>query len=82
MPMTSPVERISGPRITSTPGNLLNGNTLSLTDVWSGAYLSDDAEVPALQPAMTFAAMRAQLTPVALLTNGTVRLARGLTSMT
>jgi hypothetical protein len=34
------------------------------------------------QPAITFAATRAQLTPVALLTNGTVRLARGLTSST
>jgi hypothetical protein len=29
-------ERISGPRITSTPGNLLNGKTDSLTDVWAG----------------------------------------------
>jgi hypothetical protein len=32
MPMTSPVERISGPRMMSTPGNLLNGKTLSLTE--------------------------------------------------
>jgi hypothetical protein len=29
-PITSPVDRISGPRIGSTPGNLLNGNTASL----------------------------------------------------
>ena len=32
MPITSPVERISGPRMMSTPGNLLNGKTLSLTE--------------------------------------------------
>jgi hypothetical protein len=29
-PITSPVDRISGPRMGSTPGNLLNGNTASL----------------------------------------------------
>jgi hypothetical protein len=32
MPMTSPVERISGPSSTSTPKNLLNGNTGTLTE--------------------------------------------------
>jgi hypothetical protein len=31
MPITSPVERISGPRIRSTPWNLLKGKTASLT---------------------------------------------------
>jgi hypothetical protein len=31
IPMTSPVERISGPSTTSTPGNLLKGKTDSLT---------------------------------------------------
>jgi hypothetical protein len=30
-PMTSPVDFISGPRMISAPGNLLNGNTDSLT---------------------------------------------------
>ena len=30
-PMTSPVDFISGPRMVSTPGNLTNGNTASLT---------------------------------------------------
>ena len=30
--MTSPVDFISGPRIVSTPGNLMNGNTASLTE--------------------------------------------------
>jgi len=33
MPMTSPVERISGPSSTSTPGKRLKGNTDSLTDM-------------------------------------------------
>ena len=32
IPMTSPVDFISGPNSTSTPGNLLNGNTDSFTD--------------------------------------------------
>ena len=31
-PITSPVERISGPRIVSMPGNLANGMTASLTE--------------------------------------------------
>ena len=31
IPMTSPVERISGPSTVSTPGNRANGNTASLT---------------------------------------------------
>jgi hypothetical protein len=30
-PMTSPVDFISGPRMVSTPGNLMNGNTASFT---------------------------------------------------
>jgi len=32
IPITSPVERISGPRRTSTPGNLLNGKTGTFTE--------------------------------------------------
>ena len=39
IPMTSPVERISGPRTMSTPANLRNGNTLSLTDTCEGSGL-------------------------------------------
>ena len=31
MPMTSPVDFISGPRTTSTPGNFTNGKTASFT---------------------------------------------------
>mmetsp|Transcript_26527 Transcript_26527/g.67486 ORF Transcript_26527/g.67486 Transcript_26527/m.67486 type:complete len:206 (+) Transcript_26527:894-1511(+) len=36
MPMTSPVERISGPSSVSQPGNLRKGSTTSLTDTWAG----------------------------------------------
>ncbi len=36
MPITSPVERISGPRMVSTPGNFWNGNTDSLTATCMG----------------------------------------------
>ena len=32
MPITSPVDFISGPRMVSTPGNLMNGNTASFTE--------------------------------------------------
>ena len=31
-PITSPVDFISGPRIVSTPGNFVNGNTASFTE--------------------------------------------------
>jgi hypothetical protein len=34
IPMTSPVERISGPRIVSVPGNRPNGSTAALTAVY------------------------------------------------
>ena len=32
IPITSPVDRISGPSTMSTPGNLANGKTLSFTE--------------------------------------------------
>ena len=82
MPMTSPVLFISGPRMMSVPGNLLNGNTASLTATWSKGGVSWTFRSSRLLPAMTLAAILAQGTPVALPTKGTVRLARGLTSMT
>ncbi len=51
-PMTSPVERISGPRIRSTPGKRLNGKTASLTATWPDRriVMSKSARV---SPAMT-----------------------------
>jgi hypothetical protein len=82
IPMTSPVERISGPSTTSTPGNLVNGKTLSLTLVWAGRGASVTPRASSDWPAITLAASFAHGTPVALETNGTVREARGLTSST
>ena len=81
-PMTSPVLRISGPSAMSTPANFTNGNTLSFTLTWAG---TGSAVIPCsarLVPAITFTATFATGRPVALATNGTVRLARGFTSIT
>src|SRR5690606_13039156 len=81
-PITSPVDFISGPRMVSTPGNLTNGNTASLTLKYSGTtslvmpWLSSDC------PTMQRAAILANCKPVALDTYGTVRDARGFTSST
>ena len=86
MPMTSPVERISGPSVLSTSGKRLNGSTASFTATcppvtggWSRPSSRSSASVA---PSMTRAATLASGTPVALATKGTVRLARGLASMT
>ena len=86
-PITSPVERISGPRIGSTPGNLLNGNTASLTLKYGGITSRGAAPsapfCPAsVWPTMQRAAILASGWPVAFETKGTVREARGLTSST
>ena len=65
----------------STPGKRANGNTASLTAMClPRAFLmaSDFSD----SPAITRAAILAIGWPVALATNGTVRLARGLTSST
>ena len=42
-PITSPVDFISGPRIVSTPGNLMNGNTASFTEKYGGTISPRDA---------------------------------------
>ena len=81
MPMTSPVDFISGPRMTSTPGKRANGNTDFLDrHMIAGRRL--EVECASFSPAITRAAILAIGTPVAFATNGTVRLARGLTSRT
>ena len=64
----------------STPGNLLNGKTLSLTEKCVGTTSSFTPSSSSVLPTMTSAASRASGTPVAFDTNGTVRLARGLAS--
>ena len=86
MPMTSPVERISGPSMVSTSGKRLNGSTASFTETWppsAGGRSSPSARSSSsVAPTITRAATLASGTPVALLTNGTVRLARGFASIT
>ncbi|CAB4724079.1 unannotated protein [freshwater metagenome] len=83
MPMTSPVERISGPRMVSTSGNLLNGSTASFTATFPRAGLLSKPSARSssnVEPTITRAATLARGIPVALLTNGIVLLARGFAS--
>ncbi len=79
--MTSPVERISGPRSTST-SKRLKGNTASFTATPPTPGSSGIPSSRIFSPAITRDAKRASGTPVALLTKGIVREARGLTSST
>ena len=83
MPMTSPVDFISGPSTTFAPGKRPHGMTASFTQKQSGSRSSGGSpRLSTLRPAMTSAAHFASGTPVAFDTKGTVRLARGLASMT
>ena len=66
----------------STPANLRNGNTLSFTDTCAGIGSLVTPCSASDTPAITLAAIFATGMPVAFATNGTVRLARGLTSST
>ena len=82
MPMTSPVDFISGPRMVSAPGKRPKGITASLTLKRSKRRSSLGRRSSAmLSPAMMRAAACAKGTPVAFEANGTVRLARGLASI-
>ena len=93
MPITSPVERISGPSTASTPRpsllrNRFHGSTASLTEIPFAipspvAGRSFSARSSAMvEPTEIRAAALANGTPVALETNGTVREARGFASST
>ncbi len=86
MPMTSPVERISGPSSVSLSGKRLKGSTASFTATWpplAGSPSSPSARSSAsVAPSITRAATLASGTPVALAMKGTVRDARGFTSST
>jgi hypothetical protein len=82
MPMTSPVDFISGPSNVSTPMNFMKGNTVSLTLMRDGDTSWVTPISLSLLRTMTLAAILAKGTPVALLTKGTVREARGFTSST
>ena len=93
IPITSPVERISGPRTASTPRpstrrNLFHGRTASFTLIPFATASPSAGSKPSSRscaieaPREILAAALASGTPVALLTNGTVRDARGLASRT
>ena len=85
IPMTSPVDRISGPNAGSTSGNRLNGRTASLTATCpsiGGLRKPSSRSSASVAPIITRVATFASGTPVAFATNGTVRLALGLASMT
>ena len=67
-PITSPVDFISGPRIVSTPGNLMKGKTGDFTKWQDTASSSGRANSESLRPTIRRAAILARGTPVALLT--------------
>ena len=79
-PITSPVERISGPRIVSALEKRWKGKTASFTLRCLGRTVPripcSASDFPTVQSAAIFA----QGTPVALPTKGTVREARGFAS--
>ena len=81
-PITSPVERISGPRIVSTPSKRRKGKTGALMETprTGGSFVRPTSS--SVSPRQRRAAIRASGTPVAFATNGTVREARGFTSRT
>ena len=60
----------------------MKGNTASLTAMWRSSRASTAASAATLSPIIARVAILASGTPMALDTNGTVREARGLTSMT
>ena len=81
LPITSPVDRISGPNKISTPGNRLKGKTASLTQIC--LVLEDfNSKLVNGSPAITLAAIAAIGLFTAFATKGTVLDARGLTSKT
>ena len=79
IPITSPVERISGPSSVSTPANLAKGKTASFTAMCLGVTSRMPISL-SVRPTAMRAATLASGTPVTLETNGTVREARGFTS--
>ena len=80
IPMTSPVDFISGPRMMSTFGKRLKGKTDFLIEMWEGRTSSVKPRSRSFRPTMTLAASLASGTPMAFDTKGMVREARGLTS--
>ena len=81
MPITSPVDFISGPSRVSAPANLSNGSTASFTATCPNTGSSVNPSSASVSPAISRDAYAASGWPTALATNGTVRDARGLASM-
>ena len=81
VPITSPVDFISGPKIGSTPGNLLKGKTASFTCIFSGIISSTIPCSSKERPAIHLEAILAKEYPMHLETNGTVLEALGFTSI-
>ena len=82
MPITSPVERISGPRMRVDAGELHEREDRLLDRHVGRASTSRTSISRSVLPTAMRAAIFASGTPVTLETNGTVREARGLTSRT
>ena len=87
MPMTSPVDFISGPRTKSAPGKRDQGITASFTAKRPTSRPSSGSSPESLSDAMVSPAMMREAklasgTPVAFDEKGTVRLARGFISIT
>ena len=80
--ITSPVERISGPSTGSLPGKRANGSTAALTLHCRGGRSGGSPSSEIVAPSARRHAALTSSTPVALLTNGTVRDARGFASIT
>ena len=80
--MPSPVDRISGPRTGSAPGNRANGSTAAFTATWRSFVDAGSPSSDSFAPAATRQAAATRLTPVAFDANGTVRDARGFASST
>ena len=80
--ITSPVERISGPSTGSLPGKRAKGSTAAFTLHCFGGPSSRRPRSAMRAPSASRHADATSSTPVALLTNGTVRDARGFASRT
>src|SRR5262249_27569588 len=79
--ITSPVERISGPRVAA-PGKRSAGNTASFAQARVGTAFSARFSWLSRSPSSSRTECSTSGTPVALATNGTVRDARGFASRT
>src|SRR5919202_2062607 len=82
IPMTSPVDLISGPSRASALGKRPKGSTASLTDTCPSVRGSSSSRSESRSPSIRRHATLASGTPTAFEANGTVREARGLASST